>query len=90
MLQELAKMEPWQIRNHVKAAQKLLRLLESEAPTTQRRKVGGPFRINQIVWNKDTGYRATILRFSGNGFVVLRSHYNGQVYSKHYHWLEAV
>lgn len=63
---------------------------ESKEPTTPQKKGGGPFHKGQVVRNKDTGHHATVIRFLGDGFVELRSHYKGHYYRKHYKYLEAV
>jgi len=87
MLLELVEMELQQAQSHVKAAKELLKLSVSEEPTTPRRKGGGPFKINQVVRNKDTGYLATIIGFPGEGRVILRSQYSNRVYIKNYRYL---
>lgn len=90
MLLELAKMELQLAQNHVKAAQEQLELLGLNEFTTPRKRGGGPFSLHQVVRNKDTGYLSTVIGFSGQGRVVLRSSQSKRVYTKNYRYLEAV
>jgi hypothetical protein len=86
---ELIKAELQQVQNLAKAAQEQLELLELRGPTTPRKKGGGPFRVNQIVRNLDTGELGVVLYFPGKGKVGVRSLSTGRVYEKYYRGLEA-
>lgn len=90
MLLELVKMEVQRQVALAMDAHEQSKHSESKEPTTPQKKGGGPFHKGQVVRNKDTGHTATITHFLGDGFVRLRSHYNGRSYNKNYKWLEAV
>ena len=79
-----------QIHVHVKVAQEQSKPLVSNVFGTPQRKGGGPFHVNQVVRNRDTGYLATVLGFPGQGRCIVRSQYSNKVYTKNYRYLEAV
>lgn len=90
MLLDAIKTELQLAQDHVKAAQKQLEHLEYQEPTTQLKKVGGPFHKGQVVRNLDTGYLGTVKGFKGKGKVLVKSHDTQRVYVKNYRWLEEV
>jgi hypothetical protein len=74
----------------VLVAKELSKRSEYQRSTTQPKRVGGPFRVGQVVENLDTGAEVEILRFLGQGVCLVRSFRTNRVYRKHYKNLGAL